>query len=49
MFQFTPLLGAQSTSPACQSVLELDGGIKILVNVGWDESLDTRLLEHVEK
>lgn len=49
MFTFTPLLGVQSTSRASQSILELDGGIKILVDVGWDERFDTRQLEEIEK
>lgn len=49
MFNFTPLCGAQSSSPASQSLLELDGGIKILVDVGWDESFDEELLKQVEK
>jgi cleavage and polyadenylation specificity factor subunit 2 len=50
MFTFTPLLGAQSSSSrASQSILELDGGIKILVDVGWDESFDTRDLAELEK
>ncbi|OAL30043.1 hypothetical protein AYO20_08947 [Fonsecaea nubica] len=49
MFTITPLLGAQSTSRASQSILELDGGIKILVDVGWDERFDTRQLAEIEK
>lgn len=49
MFHFTPLLGAQSDSPACQSLLELDNGIKILVDVGWDTSFDTRMLSELER
>jgi hypothetical protein len=49
MFEFTSLLGAQSASPASQSLLELEGGIKILVDVGWDESFDPSLLEELEK
>jgi len=49
MFTFTPLLGAQSTSRASQSLLELDGGIKVLVDVGWDERFDTRQLAELEK
>ncbi|KAF2147039.1 uncharacterized protein K452DRAFT_354521 [Aplosporella prunicola CBS 121167] len=49
MFNFTPLLGAQSTSPASQSLLELDGGIKILVDVGWDESFDVEKLKELER
>ncbi|KAL2418068.1 Cleavage factor two protein 2 [Exophiala dermatitidis] len=49
MFTFTPLLGAQSNSRASQSLLELDGGVKILVDVGWDERFDTRQLAEIEK
>ncbi|EFE41951.1 hypothetical protein TRV_03308 [Trichophyton verrucosum HKI 0517] len=50
MFTFTPLLGAQSTgSKASQSILELDGGVKILVDVGWDESFDTSVLKELER
>jgi len=49
MFNFTPLLGAQSESPASQSLLELDGGVKILVDVGWDEAFDVGQLSALEK
>lgn len=49
MFQFTPLLGAQSSSPASQSLLELDGGVKILIDVGWDESFDVAKLKDLER
>ncbi|KAI1821639.1 beta-lactamase-like protein [Xylaria intraflava] len=49
MFTFSPLLGALCESPASQSILELDGGIKILVGVGWDESFDTAKLKELEK
>ncbi|KAK8236932.1 beta-lactamase-like protein [Phyllosticta capitalensis] len=49
MFNFTSLLGAQSTSPASQSLLELDGGIKILVDVGWDETFDVEKLKELER
>jgi cleavage and polyadenylation specificity factor subunit 2 len=49
MFTFTPLLGAQSTSNASQSILELDGGIKILVDTGWDEDFDPRQLAELER
>ncbi|PKX91990.1 cleavage polyadenylation factor subunit CFT2 [Aspergillus novofumigatus IBT 16806] len=49
MFTFTPLLGAQSSSRASQSILELDGGIKILVDVGWDDTFDTLDLLELEK
>jgi cleavage and polyadenylation specificity factor subunit 2 len=49
MFNFTPLLGAQSSSPASQSLLEFDGGIKILIDVGWDESFDVEKLKELER
>jgi cleavage and polyadenylation specificity factor subunit 2 len=49
MFHFTPLLGAQSDSSACQSLLELDNGIKILVDVGWDETFDVGMLTELER
>jgi cleavage and polyadenylation specificity factor subunit 2 len=50
MFTLTPLLGAQSsTSKATQSILELDGGVKILIDVGWDESFDTSALVELER
>lgn len=49
MFNFTPLLGAQSSSPASQSLLEFDGGVKVLVDVGWDESFDVDKLKEIEK
>ncbi|PSN64297.1 hypothetical protein BS50DRAFT_575746 [Corynespora cassiicola Philippines] len=49
MFNFTPLLGAQSASPASQSLLEFDGGIKVLIDVGWDESFDVEKLKEIEK
>ncbi|OAL01290.1 hypothetical protein IQ06DRAFT_293389 [Phaeosphaeriaceae sp. SRC1lsM3a] len=49
MFNFTPLLGAQSASAASQSLLEFDGGIKILIDVGWDESFDVTKLKEIER
>ncbi|KAL4942240.1 hypothetical protein BDV06DRAFT_165780 [Aspergillus oleicola] len=50
MFTFTPLLGAQSSaSKASQSILELDNGIKILVDVGWDDTFDPLDLVELEK
>ena len=49
MFTLTPLQGAQSNSRASQSILELDGGVKILVDAGWDERFDTRQLAEIEK
>ena len=49
MFTFSPLLGAQSSSPASQSLLELDGDVKILIDVGWDESFNATKLQELEK
>ena len=49
MFTFCPLQGALSDSSASQSLLELDGGVKVLVDVGWDESFDVSKLEELEK
>ncbi|KAI9653276.1 MAG: hypothetical protein M1831_006111 [Alyxoria varia] len=49
MFTFTPLLGAQSESPAVQSLLEFDQGIKILIDVGWDDSFDAEKLNELER
>jgi cleavage and polyadenylation specificity factor subunit 2 len=49
MFSFTPLQGALSESTASQSLLELDGGVKVLVDVGWDESFDVEKLRELEK
>lgn len=49
MFNFTPLLGAQSSSAASQSLLELDGGVKVLVDVGWDEGFDVQKLKSLER
>ena len=47
MFSFTPLLGAQSSSPASSSLLELDGGVKVLIDVGWDSTFATSKLDHI--
>jgi len=49
MFTFTSLLGAQSESSASQSLLELDGGVKVLIDVGWDETFDVEKLKELEK
>ena len=49
MFQFTPLLGAQSQSPASQSLLELDGAVKILIDVGWDDDFDVAKLSDLKR
>jgi cleavage and polyadenylation specificity factor subunit 2 len=49
MFNFTPLLGAHSPSPASQSLLEFDGGVKVLIDVGWDETFAVDKLKEVER
>lgn len=49
MFQFIPLLGAQSTSRASASLLLLDNGIKILVDCGWSEPFNVDDLSQIEK
>jgi cleavage and polyadenylation specificity factor subunit 2 len=49
MFTFCPLLGALSESSASQSLLELDGGVKVLIDVGWDEKFDVSKLRELEK
>lgn len=49
MFTFTPLQGAKSDSTAVQSLLELDGGVKVLVDVGWDQAFDPQKLKELEK
>ncbi|RGP59912.1 hypothetical protein FLONG3_11046 [Fusarium longipes] len=49
MFTFCPLQGALSDSSASQSLLELDGGVKVLVDLGWDETFDVEKLKEIEK
>ena len=49
MFDFTPLLGAQQALPASQSLLEFEGGVKILVDVGWDDNFGSGQLEELQK
>jgi len=49
MFSFCPLQGALSESSASQSLLELDGGVKVLIDVGWDETFDVEKLKELEK
>lgn len=49
MFTFCPLQGALSESTASQSLLELDGGVKVLIDVGWDESFEVDKLKELEK
>jgi cleavage and polyadenylation specificity factor subunit 2 len=49
MFTFTPLQGAQTNSSASQSIIELDGGVKILIDVGWEEKFDVSQLSDLER
>jgi cleavage and polyadenylation specificity factor subunit 2 len=49
MFTFCSLQGAQTDSAASQSILELDGGVKLLIDLGWDESFDVEKLRELEK
>ena len=49
MFNFTPLLGAQSSSLATQSLLEFEGGIKVLIGVGWDDGFEVAQLAELER
>lgn len=49
MFTFCSLQGALSESSASQSILEFDGGIKVLIGVGWDESFEPEKLKELEK
>ena len=49
MFNFTPLLGTQSSLEASQSLLELEGGIKVLIDVGWDDDFDAQKLERLKR
>lgn len=49
MFAFTSLLGAQTESQAVQSILDFDGGVRILVDIGWDESFDVEKLKELER
>ncbi|KAG9251160.1 beta-lactamase-like protein [Emericellopsis atlantica] len=49
MFTFCPLQGALTESSASQSLLELDGGVKVLVDLGWGESFNVDQLKELEK
>lgn len=49
MFTFCPLQGALTESSASQSLLELDGGVKVLVDLGWDDGFDIEQLKELEK
>jgi cleavage and polyadenylation specificity factor subunit 2 len=44
MFKFTSLVDG-----AHQSLLELEGGINILIDVGWDDHFDAELLQELER
>ena len=49
MFNFTPLLGAQSPTSATQSLLTFEGDAKVLVDVGWDDDFDVAQLAELER
>ena len=50
MLTFTPLLGARSSSTgATSSLLELDSGIKILIDIGWDAAFAPAALAALEQ
>ena len=49
MFTFTPLLGAQTEDSAVQSLLEFDGGVKVLVDVGWDDTFNADKLYELDR
>ena len=49
MLTYSPLQGALSEATLSQSLLELEGGVKVLVNVGWDETFDAAQLRELEK
>ena len=49
MFRFIPLLGAKSISASVQSLLEFEGGIKVLIDLGWDDGFDVDDLKPLER
>ena len=49
MLTFCPLQGALTESSASQSLLELDGGVKVLVDLGWDGNFDIEQLKELER
>jgi cleavage and polyadenylation specificity factor subunit 2 len=49
MFTLCPLQGALSEATASQSLLELDGGVKILIDIGWDDTFNVEKLRELEK
>ena len=49
MFTLTPIQGAQSLSAASSTLIQLEGGIKILVDVGWDVTFDSEIFAEIEK
>ncbi|KAK9485535.1 beta-lactamase-like protein [Lipomyces starkeyi] len=52
MFTFTPLLGAASstaTTLASQSLLTFDQNVRVLIDVGWNDKFDLKLLSELER
>ncbi|KAK9248700.1 beta-lactamase-like protein [Lipomyces tetrasporus] len=52
MFTFTPLLGAStsaSVSLASQSLLTFDQNVRVLIDVGWNDKFDLKLLSELER
>ncbi|KAL8830162.1 MAG: hypothetical protein Q9191_001584 [Dirinaria sp. TL-2023a] len=49
MFNFIPLLGSHSSSDASQSLLEFEGGIKVLIDVGWGNGFEVVELERLKR
>ena len=49
MLTFCPLQGALTESSASQSLLELDGGVKVLVDLGWDGNFDIEQLKELDR
>lgn len=49
MFTFTPLAGAHTEASSIQSLLEFEGGVKILIDVGWSDAFDPAQLKELER
>ncbi|KAK9241264.1 beta-lactamase-like protein [Lipomyces kononenkoae] len=52
MFTFTPLLGASSSvaaTLASQSLLSFDQNVRVLIDVGWNDKFDLKLLAELER
>lgn len=49
MFKFIPLLGGKSVSAAVQSLLEFEGGVKVLIDLGWGDDFDVADLKPLER